>query len=166
MGTACASVLAEDDGHDVRLWVRNPTFASHIAETRENSRLLPGVRIHDRVNVTFDAEQALKNAEIVLVCVPTRGIRSAIVALRSLIPTAAVLVSAVKGIENETLVRPSQMIQELLGQNRPVVALKKPRAGNRPALLPRVTILSMPKSCSRCSPTVTCACIRTPTSWA
>jgi glycerol-3-phosphate dehydrogenase (NAD(P)+) len=126
MGTACASVLAEDDGHDVRLWVRNPTFASHIAETRENSRLLPGVRIHDRVNVTFDAEQALKNAEIVLVCVPTRGIRSAIVALRSLIPTAAVLVSAVKGIENETLVRPSQMIQELLGQNRPVVALGGP----------------------------------------
>lgn len=126
MGTACATVLAQDPQHNVHLWVRNPTFASHIAETRENSRLLPGVQIHERVHVTSDAQQALKAAEIVLVCVPTKGIRGAIGALKDLIPRSAVLVSAVKGIENETLVRPSQMIQELLGQDRAVVALGGP----------------------------------------
>lgn len=126
MGTACASILAQDPQHDVRLWVRNPTFASHISETRVNSRLLPGVQIHERVNVTSDPELALREAEIVLVCVPTRGIRGAIGGLQNIIPTNAVLVSAVKGIENETLVRPSQVIQELLGQNRAVVALGGP----------------------------------------
>lgn len=125
MGTACASILAKDPAHRVSLWVRNPTFASHIAETRENSRLLPGVRIHDAVQVTANAERALQNAEFVLVCVPTRGIRGAISSLQSLIPPTAVLVSAVKGIENETLIRPSEMIKELLGQ-RPVVALGGP----------------------------------------
>lgn len=125
MGTACASILAADPEHRVSLWVRNPTFASHIAETRVNSRLLPGVRLHDGVNVTADAQEALTGSQIVLVCVPTRGIRDAIAALTKWIPGEAVLVSAVKGIENETLIRPSQMIQELLG-DRSVVALGGP----------------------------------------
>ncbi len=125
MGTACASVLAEDPNHRVSLWVRNSTFAQHIAETRVNSRLLPGIQLHDGVTVTSDAEQALGKSEIVLICIPTRGIREAISALQSWIPKEAVLVSAVKGIENETLIRPSEMIQEILG-DRPVVALGGP----------------------------------------
>jgi len=125
MGTACASILAENEHHDVRLWVRNPTFATHIAETRENSRLLPGVRLHTRVDVTANAEAALASADMVLVCVPTRGIREAISKLCQHVPPDALLVSAVKGIEVETLIRPSQMIQELLG-SRPVVALGGP----------------------------------------
>ncbi|MEZ6132326.1 MAG: NAD(P)H-dependent glycerol-3-phosphate dehydrogenase [Planctomycetaceae bacterium] len=125
MGTACASVLAENERNEVRLWVRNPTFASHISETRENSRLLPGIRLNTAVTVTANAQQALTHADMVLICVPTRGIRSAIAALRELIPPHALLVSAVKGIEVETLIRPSQMIQELLG-SRPLVALSGP----------------------------------------
>ena len=125
MGTACASVLAEQPSHDVRLWVRNPVFARHIAETRENSRLLPGVRLSPAVCVTADAAQALTDAEMVVVCVPTRGIRNAVESVRDHISRDALMVSAVKGIENETLIRPSQMIQQLLGE-RSVVAFGGP----------------------------------------
>lgn len=125
MGTACASVLSATPALDVRLWVRNPTFASHIAETRENSRLLPGIRLSPTVSVTADATAALHNAEMVVVCVPTRGIRDALKQLKATIPGDALMVSAVKGIENETLIRPSQMIQELLG-HRAVVAFGGP----------------------------------------
>jgi glycerol-3-phosphate dehydrogenase (NAD(P)+) len=125
MGTACASVLARNAEHAVRLWVRNPTFATHIAETRENSRLLPGVRLDSAVHVTCDSEVALQAADFVLVCVPTRGIRSALAELQTRMPDRALVISAVKGIEVQTLIRPSQMIQELLG-NRPVVALGGP----------------------------------------
>lgn len=125
MGTACASVLARNAEHTVRLWVRNPTFATHIAETRENSRLLPGVRLDSAVHVTCDAGPALQAADFVLVCVPTRGIRSALAELQTRIPDRALIISAVKGIEVQTLIRPSQMIQQLLG-NRPVVALGGP----------------------------------------
>lgn len=125
MGTACATVLALEPSHDVRLWVRNSTFARHICETRENSRLLPGIRIPTAVQVTSDAETALSTSTIVVICVPTRGIREAIKNVRPFVPHDALLVSAVKGIENETLIRPSEMLQELLGQ-RPVVAFGGP----------------------------------------
>lgn len=125
MGTACASVLSSQPAQQIRLWVRNPTFATHIAETRENARLLPGVRLADEVQVTSDARQALAAVDMVVVCVPTRGIRDALGNLQDEIPSRALMVSAVKGIENETLIRPSQMIQELLGE-RPVVAFGGP----------------------------------------
>ncbi len=125
MGTACAAVLAKQPSHDVNLWVRNPTFATHIAETRENTRLLPGVRLAESIRVTSDVELALRGASMVVVCVPTRGLRDAIGSHRLYIPHDALMVSAVKGIEIETLIRPSQIIQQLLGE-RPVVALGGP----------------------------------------
>lgn len=125
MGTACAAVLADGSDREVRLWVRNPTFASHISETRENARLLPGVRLAASVFVTSNAEAALEAADFIVVCVPTRSIRDALSQLRGLIADDALMVSAVKGIENQTLIRPSQMICELLG-DRSVVAFGGP----------------------------------------
>lgn len=125
MGTACACVLAGKTDLDVRLWVRNPTFATHMAETRENTRLLPGVRVSQSVHITHDPDQALHQTGLVVLCVPTKGVRSALSGLANRIPDSALMVSAVKGIENETLIRPSQMIQQLLG-DRPVVALGGP----------------------------------------
>lgn len=125
MGTACAWILAQNKDISVRLWARNETFARHIHETRQNSRLLPNVRLPADIEVTADAESGLRNADVILVCVPTRGLRDAMQQLASLIPGAALMVSAVKGIENETLLRPSQIIQQIAGQ-RSVVVLGGP----------------------------------------
>jgi len=125
MGTACAWVAAQNPDVAVRLWARNETFARHIHETRENSRLLPRVRLPASITVTADPEFALRDSSVVLVCIPTRGLRDAMQQLASMIPDQAILVSAVKGIENETLMRPSQIIQQIVGQ-RPVVVLGGP----------------------------------------
>ncbi len=145
MGTACAAVLAQDPQHNVRLWARNATFARHIEETRENSRLLPGLRLHPAVCVTADAAAALNDAGVVVVCVPTRGIRAMVEQLRSWLPASALLVSAVKGIENETLIRPSQMLQELLGQ-RSVVALGGPCHAEEVAVGRPTTVVAASKN--------------------
>jgi glycerol-3-phosphate dehydrogenase (NAD(P)+) len=67
MGTACAWILAQNQDVSVRLWARNETFARHIHETRENSRLLPHVRLSASVAVTADPAMALQNADVVLV---------------------------------------------------------------------------------------------------
>ena len=125
MGTGCATILGLKGCHQIRLWVRNPRFAEQISSTRENQRLLPGVKLPNEVLVTSCAQTALDAATIVLVCVPTRGIRDACAAVAEYIPDDALLVSAVKGIETNTLIRPSQMLQEILGE-RPVVALGGP----------------------------------------
>lgn len=124
MGTACATVLSARSEHSVNLWVRNPTFASHIAETRVNSRLLPGVTLPASINVSSDPS-VLETANIVVVCVPTKSLRDAMETHKGRIRPDALVVSAIKGIEVETLIRPSQIIQEVLG-DRPVVALGGP----------------------------------------
>lgn len=124
MGTACATVLAQQPAHKVSLWVRNATFATHIAETRVNSRLLPGVVLDDSICVTADPT-VIQSADIVVICVPTKGLRDALQTHRESIRPDALLVSAIKGIETETLIRPSQIICQLLG-DRPVVALGGP----------------------------------------
>lgn len=125
MGTACAWILAQQPKTEVRLWARNETFARHIHETRENSRLLPHVRLPAEIRVTADASSALSNADVVVICIPTRGLRDAVHRMTQIIPREALLVSAIKGIENDTLQRPSQIIQSLTGL-RPVVVLGGP----------------------------------------
>lgn len=124
MGTACAVVLSAKPEHSVNLWVRNPTFASHIAETRVNSRLLPGVSLPENINVSSDPS-VLESADIIVVCVPTKGLRDAMQTHQGRISSNALMVSAIKGIEIETLIRPSQIVLEVLG-DRPVVALGGP----------------------------------------
>ena len=125
MGTACAWILAQQSGHHVRLWARNETFARHIHETRENSRLLPHVRLPAAIKVTADPVEALQGADVIVICIPTRGLREALSSLATLIPKSALLVSAIKGIENHSLLRPSQIIQQITG-TRPVVVLGGP----------------------------------------
>ncbi|MCL4110998.1 UNVERIFIED_CONTAM: hypothetical protein GTU68_053195 [Idotea baltica] len=133
MGTACACLLAGRPENDVHLWLRNPTISQFISETRENSRLLPGIRIPESVQVTSDADAALKDAELVLICLPTRALRAALPLLNKSIPSNALLASAIKGIEQETLTRPSQIIQEFCGK-RPVVVLGGPCHAEEAAL--------------------------------
>lgn len=125
MGTACACLLARRPENDVRLWLRNPTISQFISETRENSRLLPGIQIPDTVQVTSDADVALKDAELIVICLPTRALRTALPSLQGSIPKNALLASAIKGIEQESLTRPSQIIQEFCGE-RSVVVLGGP----------------------------------------
>ena len=141
MGTASAILLSEKTTNAVRLWVRNPVFASHICETRVNTRLLPGIRIPQCVDVTSDAQHAVAEADIVVVCVPTRGIRDSLRSLPEHIPESALMVSAVKGIEVETLVRPSEIIQELLG-SRSVVALGGPCHAEEAAIGKPATVVA------------------------
>jgi glycerol-3-phosphate dehydrogenase (NAD(P)+) len=125
MGTACAWILGQQSGAEVRLWARNETFARHIHETRENSRLLPHVRLPAHVLVTANPSEALSEADVIIICIPTRGLREGISGMAGLIPKTSLLVSAIKGIENDSLLRPSQIIQQLTGA-RPVVVLGGP----------------------------------------
>ena len=120
MGTACSILLARRGSDAVSLWFRSREYASDAMNSRVNERLLPGVRIPENVNITSDPV-AVRETDVVVVCVPTRGIRTALGTMRKLLPPDAIYVSAVKGIEADTLVRPSQMIREVVGDVSVVV---------------------------------------------
>ena len=119
-GTALAVHLAKA-GHLVRLWARDPAFVEDLTSTRANDRYLPGIPFPEGIAPTASLEEALGGARFVVVAVPSHGLRAVV---RSATPflSQAVLVSATKGIEVDSLQRMSQVIEsETAGCCRTVV---------------------------------------------
>jgi len=75
MATACSILLADHADQDVAIWARNPDHAGQMAHDRENKRLLPGVKIPDKVQITSDIGEALRDAEFLVAAVPTQFLR-------------------------------------------------------------------------------------------
>ena len=123
--TACAVLLASQPKTHVTLWGRDAGHTADMARTRENVRLLPGVRIPETVQITHDAELACREADCYVVGIPTQFLREALGQLGPYLQPGVPVVSLVKGIENQTLLRPSQILEaELPGRH--VVALSGP----------------------------------------
>ncbi|MCA9027910.1 MAG: NAD(P)-dependent glycerol-3-phosphate dehydrogenase [Planctomycetaceae bacterium] len=125
MGTACAILLADHAGQDVSIWAREADNPQRIAETRVNERFLPGVPIPESIEITSDIKEAVERADFLLLAVPTKFVRETLTTLRPSLPADPPVVSIVKGIENETFLRPSEIVQDVLGE-RPVVVLSGP----------------------------------------
>ena len=125
MATACSILLTEQPDQSVCLWARNPDHARSMTETRENSRLLPGVTLPERVYITSDIGQAMRDCDLTVVAIPTKFLREALVRLRPGLKPDVPIVSVVKGIENETFLRPSEIINDVV-KNAAVVALGGP----------------------------------------
>lgn len=125
MGTGIALVLAEKPDHEVTLWSHDPARAKELAQTRRNYRYLPGVRLPDSLQFFDQAPAALAGADLVVAAIPTKFLRASLQALGCSLPAGTPVVSVIKGIENQTFLRPSEILVELLGQ-RPVAALCGP----------------------------------------
>jgi glycerol-3-phosphate dehydrogenase (NAD(P)+) len=125
MATACSVLLAEHPGQSVAIWARNPRHAAAMQAERENRRLLPGVRIPDRVEVTADIESAVNGADMLVVAIPTEFLRESLQSIAPVLNRNRPVISVVKGMEKDTFLRPSQIIEETLG-SRAVVALGGP----------------------------------------
>ena len=128
MGTVCAIMLAEN-GHRVRLWSAFPEAARQTAQFRENRRFLPGFPLGDAIEVTGDDNEALRDCSLVISAVPTQFMRSVWSRLKPHCDKGLPICSVAKGIENRTLLRPTQILQDVLDGregSRPVAALSGP----------------------------------------
>ncbi len=125
MATACAILLSENPSQRVAMWTRNPASAEEILRDRENHRLLPGVPLPESLEVTGDIDQAVDGAEFLIAAIPTKYLRAALLDLAPHLAGDKPVVSVIKGLENQTFMRPSEIIEDVLG-NRPVVALGGP----------------------------------------
>jgi glycerol-3-phosphate dehydrogenase (NAD(P)+) len=124
MGTALALLFHESAAH-VRLWSRSSEHAQDLMHCRYNHRHLPGIHIPHEIEVTASAEEALDGAELIVAAIPSVFLRSVLGAVADLVPPAVPLLSVVKGIENGTFDRPSQIIGETLG-DRSIAVLSGP----------------------------------------
>jgi len=126
MGTICAIMLAEN-GHDVALWSAFGEQARLVAADRENKRFLPGVKLPDRVRVTADDAEAFAGVSLAISAVPAQFIRGVWRRLAGRCPADLPICSVAKGIENHTLLRPTEVLADCLGgPGRPLAALSGP----------------------------------------
>ncbi len=124
MGTALA-VLLDRRGQAVQLWARTPEGAAAMAGSRENARHLPGVTLPESIAITPNACDATAAADLIVVAIPSSCLRATLAGLADRIPTRVPVLSVVKGIENVSFARPSEIVVELLGE-RPVSVLSGP----------------------------------------
>ncbi len=122
-GTALTVLLAEK-GYDVSLWVYEEELAGEISESRINSVFLPDILIPDQVHVTSSLEEALFRARYVLCVVPTQFARRVFEEASRFIDGEAVLITASKGIEKDTLKTVSSILHDVL--NNQIAVLSGP----------------------------------------
>ena len=122
-GTALAIALAQKAG-TIRLWVFEPELCESLRRTRINDLYLPGFRIPDNVEPTGNLASALSGAEMVLSAPPSHHLRGIYQQMLPWLEPHQVFVSATKGLENNTLLRMSQVIKECLqAKFRPKLAV-------------------------------------------
>jgi glycerol-3-phosphate dehydrogenase (NAD(P)+) len=110
-GTTFSKVLA-DGGSDVMLWSRRDELASEINSSHRNGDYLPGVNLPANIVASTDVEQVLAGASQVYISVPSQSLRANLEAWGKFIPEDAIVVSLMKGVEQKTGLRMSQVIQE------------------------------------------------------
>jgi glycerol-3-phosphate dehydrogenase (NAD(P)+) len=111
-GTAFSLVLA-DAGNNVRLWARRTELCASINSVRENPDYLPGIVLPDPVAASHDHEVVLADAEAVVFAVPAQTLRANLKTWAPLLPSDAILVSLMKGVELGTHERMSEVISEV-----------------------------------------------------
>ncbi|MGL4339147.1 MAG: NAD(P)H-dependent glycerol-3-phosphate dehydrogenase [Rhodoglobus sp.] len=113
-GTTFAKILA-DAGADVVLWARRPELAAEISQSQRNSEYLPGISLPRALSASPRVSEVLAGAEQVYFSLPAQSLRQNLRELGDLIPSDAVIVSLMKGVEKGTGARMSEVILQELG---------------------------------------------------
>jgi len=125
MATACAIVLTEHPDQSVSMWCHEASQAEELNRERENRHFLPGIPLPERMTATGDINEAIDGADMLVAAIPSKFLRVTLERVAPALTKGLPIVSVIKGIENETFLRPSEIINELLG-NRVIVSLSGP----------------------------------------
>ena len=136
MGLVCSSILTSSEGviggaaPRVRLWGHNTAEAADVSQTRRSDRL-PGFVLPEGADVVLGDGSALAEADLIVSAIPVQNTREAWERLAPFVPRSASVVSVAKGIEHETLLRPTQVIADVLRDDpdappRPIGCLSGP----------------------------------------
>jgi glycerol-3-phosphate dehydrogenase (NAD(P)+) len=117
MATVC-SILLTAGGHQVTMWGAFEESIDRLRQDREQRKLLPGVRVPPGVRLTANDADCFAGATMVLSAIPTQYMRGSWQRLAKHLPDGVPVVSVAKGVENDTLRRPTQIIAEVLGEVR------------------------------------------------
>ena len=108
-------------GHEVNLWVYGQEDYKAILREGENRRYLPGVSLPSNIKVFSDLKEAVSNLELILMAVPSQAVRSTAQKIAGLLVDRPIITNGAKGLEEKSLKRLSQVIEEEIPDARVVV---------------------------------------------
>ena len=115
-GTALA-ILLDGIGHEVTIWGVDPDYIGQMRESRRNPRYLEGIEIPDTVGLTSDMGECVEPAEMLVAATPTVYLREVCERMKPHLRPAQLVVNVAKGIEEDTLLTGSQMIEDVCGED-------------------------------------------------
>ena len=110
-GTALAKLLSEN-GHRVIVWLRDDNQCRELTQTRVNKKYLPKVRIPENILFTSNINEAVKDAEILLLVTPTQMLRGVLKQIKDEYKANKIIINASKGIEVGTMNLVSGIVAE------------------------------------------------------
>ena len=124
-GTSVSWMLGEK-GHDVQLWSREPEIAQAINSSGRNPVYMSGITLPKRVHATADIGEALRGAEAVVMVTPSVGVRTTAESMRPHLGADVPIVILSKGVENETLMLMTEVLEDVLGNRARLAGLSGP----------------------------------------
>jgi glycerol-3-phosphate dehydrogenase (NAD(P)+) len=125
MGSVLSLLLCEK-GVITRMWGYDAAQLAEIERRRENWKFLPGYRLPESLAFEPRDDRAVVDAELIISAVPCQYMRGVWTRLAPHVPGGVPIVSVAKGIENGTLLRPTQIISDVLGSKTALAALSGP----------------------------------------
>ena len=162
MGTVLAMLLCEK-GITTRMWGYDAEQLTEIERHHENRKFLPGYKLP--ASLVFDPRdvQAMVGADLIVSAVPCQYMRRIWERLKAHVPEGIPIVSVAKGIENGTLLRPTQILAGVLGDAVPLAALSGPTIADELARRLPATACAAAEDealATRVQHTFTCPCLR------
>ena len=112
-GVTLSQILI-DSGNEAIVWGRNKETVDEINNSHTNKRFLPGVNLPKNLKATTNVEVALKDVKMIVLAIPAQGLRANLKAWHSIYPLEIPTVSTLKGIEEKSCLRMSEVVKDEL----------------------------------------------------
>lgn len=142
-GSALAMVLA-DNGHDVRLYLRNERQAQEIKDTRRNEKYLGAIELPEKIQIETDIDRAIQDVDAIVLAVSSQATRSVMEQIKNSLPTRVKIINVSKGLEKESNQRISEISEQLFPKN-PFIVLSGPSHAEEVAVKMPTVIVSASK---------------------
>ena len=119
-GTTLA-ILLKFKGYKVSLWGPFADYIRLLDKKRINSKFLPGVKIPREIIFSAEIGEVISGSSLIVLAVPSHFLRGVLAKIKGEDLSGPIILSAVKGIENDTLMRMSEVVEDVLGKTRTVV---------------------------------------------
>jgi glycerol-3-phosphate dehydrogenase (NAD(P)+) len=146
-GTALAMVLA-DNGLDVKIWGRSRETIDEINQYHRNEKYIKNVKLPENIVGYLDLKESLEGADTIILAVPTKAMREVLAQIQEVQERALTIVHVSKGIEPESLLRISEIIEDSMEpvNLRDIVVLSGPSHAEEVSLRQPTTVVAASKN--------------------